>query len=80
MKNTNSFEDIIVPDILPPSDDGVFRSIMIHPDAKPGLIDLLSASMEVKVSEAVVRSGELPLDSYASKREQIDVNCITDAG
>ena len=30
-------------DILPPSDDYIFKTILTHPDAKPVLIDLVAA-------------------------------------
>ena len=33
------FGDIIVPELLPPSEDGVFKTLMTHPDAKPVLRD-----------------------------------------
>ncbi|MDR3121692.1 MAG: Rpn family recombination-promoting nuclease/putative transposase, partial [Clostridiales bacterium] len=78
MKNRDN--EIIIPDILPPSDDRVFRSIMIHPDAKPGLIDLLSASIGIPVREAEIRNSELPVDDVSEKQERLDLNCRTDAG
>jgi len=37
-------------DILPPSDDYVFKAVMTHPDAKPALMDLISAVIGRKVS------------------------------
>ena len=30
-------------DILPPSDDRIFKALLTHPGAKPALIDLVSA-------------------------------------
>jgi len=30
-------------EILPPSDDYVLKAILTHPDAKPALMDLISA-------------------------------------
>jgi hypothetical protein len=40
VKPTDNRQEILVPEILPPSEDGVFKSLLTHPDAKPVLCDL----------------------------------------
>ena len=34
------YDEIIVPELLPPSEGGVFKTLMTHPDAKPILLDV----------------------------------------
>jgi len=62
-------------DILPPSDDYVFKTLLTHPDAKPALIDLLSAIVEREVTDVVIRNNELPAADVDEKNERLDVNC-----
>jgi len=43
-------------DILPPSDDRVFKLILTSPEAKPALMDLISAIIGRSVADVVVRN------------------------
>ena len=43
-------------EILPPSDDRVFKLLLTSPDSKPVLIDLISAIIGQKVSNVEVRN------------------------
>ena len=45
-------------DILPPSDDRVFKLILTSPEAKPVLIDLVSSIIKRPVVDVVVRNNE----------------------
>jgi len=67
-------------DILPPSDDRVFKLILASPQAKPVLMDLISAIIKRPVTDVVVRNSELPVDDTREKAERLDVNCKTDDG
>ncbi|GHU76784.1 hypothetical protein FACS1894188_09850 [Clostridia bacterium] len=67
-------------DILPPSDDRVFKLILTSPEAKSVLIDLISSIIESPVADVVVRNNELPLGDTEEKAERFDVNCSTDDG
>ena len=67
-------------DILSPVDDHIFKTLLIHPDAKPALIDLLSASIEWQVKDVIVRNNELPVTDNDEKNERLDVNCALDNG
>jgi predicted transposase/invertase (TIGR01784 family) len=67
-------------DILPPSDDRVFKLILTSPDAKPVLMDLISATIKRPVIDVVVRNNELPLYDTEEKAERLDVNCRIDDG
>ncbi|MBR1496437.1 MAG: hypothetical protein IJ617_02285 [Oscillospiraceae bacterium] len=47
-------------EILPPSDDRIFKLILTSPDARPVLIDLISAVIHRDVVNVEVRNNELP--------------------
>ena len=67
-------------DILPPSDDRVFKLILTSPEAKPALMDLISAIIGRSVADVVIRNNELPVEDTQEKAERLDVNCKTDDG
>jgi predicted transposase/invertase (TIGR01784 family) len=67
-------------DILPPSDDRVFKLILTSPTAKPVLADLISAVIERPVVDVAVSYNELPVEDTQEKSERFDVNCMTDDG
>jgi len=67
-------------DILPPSDDRIFKVLLTHPNAKQVLIDLVSTIIERKVIDAQVRNVELPVMHVEEKEERFDVNCVVDNG
>jgi predicted transposase/invertase (TIGR01784 family) len=76
----SNIDIIIVPDILPPSDDGVFKTLLTHPDAKPVLRDLVSGVLDMPIRQVEVKNVELYIGSVAEKQERFDVNCTTDSG
>lgn len=67
-------------DILPPSDDRVFKLILTSPEAKPGLINLISGIIGRTVVDVVVHANELPPENIQEKAERFDVNCKIDDG
>ena len=67
-------------DILPPSDDRVFKLILTSPEAKPVLMDLISSVIQRPVIDVVVRNNELPIGDTEEKAERLDVNCSIDDG
>lgn len=67
-------------DILPPSDDRVFKLILTSPEAKPGLMDLISAIIRRPVAGVEIRNNELPPADTEEKAERFDVNCRIDDG
>lgn len=67
-------------DILPPSDDRVFKLILTKEDAKPALMDLISSVIDRSVVDVVVRNNELPPEDTSEKAERFDVNCSIDDG
>ena len=74
---------IILPhdiDILSPIDDHIFKTLMMHPDAKPALISIISASIDRPVIDAEVRNNELPISDDSEKGERLDVNCTIEGG
>ena len=67
-------------DILPPSDDRVFKLILTSPEAKPALMDLISSIIKRPVIDVEVRNNELPASDTEEKAERLDVNCRIDDG
>jgi predicted transposase/invertase (TIGR01784 family) len=67
-------------DMLPASDDRIFKLFMTHPDAKPVLMSVISACIERRVLGAVVRNNEAPVMDTDEKNERFDVNCEIDGG
>jgi predicted transposase/invertase (TIGR01784 family) len=67
-------------EILPPSDDRVFKLILTSPEAKPALMDLISSSIGRAVVDVQIRNNELPPDDTEEKAERLDVNCVIDGG
>jgi predicted transposase/invertase (TIGR01784 family) len=71
---------IEVPEILPPSDDGVFKTLLTHPNAKSCLRDIISSNIGLPVKEVAVKNTELPISDVLEKRERFDVSCEIDGG
>ena len=67
-------------DILPPSDDRIFKVLLTHPDAKKVLIDVISTVIEKQVMDVHIRSNVLPAMDIDEKEERFDVNCSIDTG
>lgn len=67
-------------DILPPSDDWVFKRILTAPEAKPVLMDLISALIQRKVVDVEVHNNEIAPNDVEEKAERLDVNCSVDDG
>ncbi|MDR1578755.1 MAG: hypothetical protein LBS35_00225 [Synergistaceae bacterium] len=63
------------PEILPPSDDGVFKTLLTHPGARVCLKDVISSNINLPVREVTVRNTEFPISDVREKRERFDVNC-----
>lgn len=62
-------------DILPPSDDRVFKLILTDPGAKPGLMKLISAVIGRNVVDVTLYPNEPPPGSTEEKAERLDINC-----
>ncbi len=67
-------------DILPPSDDRIFKLILTAPESKPVLVDLISSIIGRQVADVLVRNNELPPGDMEEKAERLDVNCRLDDG
>ena len=67
-------------DILPPSDDHIFKTLLTHPDAKRVLMDIISSVIERPVVDVRVQNTELPISDVKEKGERLDVNCTIDGG
>jgi predicted transposase/invertase (TIGR01784 family) len=72
--------DIEIPEILPPSEDGVFKTLLTHPDASRCLQDIIASNIDLPVKKATVRNTELPIGDVLEKRERFDVSCEIDGG
>jgi predicted transposase/invertase (TIGR01784 family) len=69
---------IITPAILPPSDDGVFKTLLTHPDAENVLKSVIASFSGIPVRKAEVRNNDMPLLDSMEKQERFDVNCVVD--
>ena len=67
-------------DILPPSDDRVFKLILTSEESKPILMDLISSILKRPVVGVEVRNSEIPPEDTQEKAERLDVNCLIDDG
>jgi predicted transposase/invertase (TIGR01784 family) len=65
---------------LPPSDDGVFKSLLTHPDAGLVLRDVISSTLALPVTETTIVNTELPISNVDEKRERFDVSCKLNDG
>ena len=72
--------DFAVPELLPPSEDGVFKTLLTHPEAKPVLRDVVESYLRFPVVRVEVRNVELPIADINEKREKFDVNCTVNDG
>jgi predicted transposase/invertase (TIGR01784 family) len=74
---------VIIPsdlEILPPSNDYIFKTLLTHPNAKPVLISVVAAAIERPVVDVTVLNNELPGTDLNEKKERLDVNCAIDGG
>jgi len=67
-------------DLLPPTDDRIFKTLLTHPNAKQVLIDVISTVIEQKVTDVLIRNNELPAMDTEEKAERFDVNCTIENG
>jgi len=80
MQKRTSINDFIIPDLLPPSEDGVFKTLLTHPDAGSVLRDVIESFLHFPVTNVQVRNNELPISDINEKRERFDVNCSVNDG
>jgi predicted transposase/invertase (TIGR01784 family) len=76
MKN---FDDGL-PQILPPTDDAIFKALLTHPRAKAALIDIIKCFIGLPINDATPKNTELPISYILEKQIRLDVNCVTDKG
>ena len=67
-------------DILPPTDDRIFKAILTTPEAKPFLMKLIASVIGRRIVDATVHNVELPVSDTHEKLERFDVNCKIDDG
>lgn len=67
-------------DILPPDDDRIFKLLMTSPEAKPGLMKLISGVIGREVVDVMIHNNELPPGDIEEKAERLDVNCKINDG
>jgi len=83
MNSNVDFKNCVFPadaDILPPSDDRIFKVLLTHPDAKKVLIDVISTVIEQPVVDVQIRGNEIPAMDTEEINERFDVNCTIDTG
>jgi len=67
-------------DLLPPSDDHIFKMLLTNPNAGAVLKSVISAVLERPVTAVQIRNNELPVSDDDEKNERLDVNCVIDGG
>ena len=80
MNEQEEWSAIHVPDILPPSEDWIFKSLLTHKDTPEILTDLLTSILGVTVKTAEVRNNEPAKMSDFEMQERFDVNCTIEDG
>ena len=65
-----------LPKILPAYDDGVFKSLLLRPESKISLADIISSFIDITITSVTVRENELPIKDINAKHEIFDINCI----
>ncbi|MDR2105082.1 MAG: Rpn family recombination-promoting nuclease/putative transposase [Deferribacteraceae bacterium] len=73
-------DEMKLPKILPPTDDLVFKTILMHPDTRDSLKDIITSFTGITVKEVALVNTELPKGDVFEKMERLDVNCATDSG
>ena len=74
-------EDILpdgLPKILPPYEDGVFRSILTLPEAHAALVSVVAAVLGRPVTTVTLRNNAAPTRDRHAKREEYDINAVVD--
>jgi len=59
-------------EILPPSDDRIFKTLLTHPNAKRVLINVVTAVLERTVINVQIRNTEPPVMDVDEKAERFD--------
>ena len=67
-------------DILPATDDRIFRTILTSPEAKPFLMKLIAGLIGRGVVDVTIHGNEIGISDTQEKMERFDVNCKTADG
>ena len=62
-------------DLLPPSDDRIFKLILTKEEAAPALRDLISTIIGRPVTDVMVRNSEMLSQDTEEKQARLDINC-----
>jgi predicted transposase/invertase (TIGR01784 family) len=76
MSKSNKTPD--TPELLPPSEDGIFKSLLTRPESKPIVRDVLASYLNLPIKEVTVRNVETPIHDVGEKRQRFDINCTLD--
>jgi len=77
MNDTHLLPDGL-PKILPPSENGVFQTILTLPEAYIALVTLVAAILDRQVKSVALRNNDAPSRDVFAKHEEYDVNCVVD--
>ena len=67
-----------LPRILPPSENGIFQTVLTLPESAPALLGLLSAVLGREIKKVTLRNNDAPSRDKDAKREEYDINCVVD--
>jgi predicted transposase/invertase (TIGR01784 family) len=74
---TRRYQDEL-PDILPPSEDGIFKSTFTRAEAKPALLELLSDVLDRPLTDVVIQNNVQPVKDVDAKEAVFDISCFAE--
>ena len=67
-----------LPKILPPSENGIFRSVLTLPESYIALVSSVAAFLDRPVMSVTLRNNDAPARDRNAKQEEYDINCVVD--
>jgi len=63
------------PLVLPPTDDHIFKAMVLNPDAELVRVGIFSAFLEMKVLRTEIKNTQFPVRDNDEKNETVDARC-----
>ncbi|MDR0947744.1 MAG: Rpn family recombination-promoting nuclease/putative transposase [Ruminococcus sp.] len=72
--------EILLPEILPAYEDGIFKAIFTRPESEVALIDIIRTFTGVKAKSIVIKNNERTIQNADDKRIRFDISCTAENG
>jgi predicted transposase/invertase (TIGR01784 family) len=72
--------NMLLPEILPAYDDGIFKAIFTRPESEPALIDIIKTFTGIDVASVEIKNSERTIQNAEDKRVRFDILCTTASG